>query len=107
MSVILSPELTTSEVWLKIKTYSEKEMAKLGLREHVVNIRTATQEESGVIVGYDESVCVQYDPGKQTMDLILHKSIADPAGLIALDGPKTFAKVIIVDTLLQITTPDE
>ena len=107
MPVILSPELTTSEVWLSIKTYTEKELSKLGLREHVVNIRTATQEESGVIVGYDESVCVQYDPGNQTMDLILHKSVADPAGLIALDGPENFAKIQIIDTLLQFTMPDE
>ena len=38
MSVILSPELTTSEVWLNIKAYTEKEMSELGLGEHVVNI---------------------------------------------------------------------
>ena len=107
MSVILSPELTTSEVWLNIKAYTEKEMSELGLSEHVVNIRTATQKESGVIVGYDKTICCQYDPSNQTMDLILHKSVADPTGLIALDGPENFAKIQIIDTLLQFTMPVE
>ena len=107
MSVILSPELTTSEVWRNIKTYTEKEMSELGLSEHVVNIRTATQKESGVIVGYDKTICCQYDPSNQTMDLILHKSVADPTGLIALDGPENFAKIQIIDTLLQFTMPVE
>ena len=107
MSVILSPELTTSEVWRNIKTYTEKEMSELGLSEHVVNIRTATQIESGVIVGFDKTICCQYDPSNQTMDLILHKSVADPTGLIALDGPENFAKIQIIDTLLQFTMPVE
>ena len=107
MSVILSPELTTSEVWLNIKAHTEKEMSELGLSEHVVNIRTATQKESGVIVGYDKTICCQYDPSNQTMDLILHKSVADPTGLIALDGPENFAKIQIIDTLLQFTMPVE
>ena len=107
MSVILSPKLTTSEVWRNIKTYTEKEMSELGLSEHVVNIRTATQKESGVIVGYDKTICCQYDPSNQTMDLILHKSVADPTGLIALDGPENFAKIQIIDTLLQFTMPVE
>ena len=107
MSVILSPELTTSEVWLKIKSFTEKEMTQLGLGEHVVNIRTATKKESGVIVGYDKTICCNYDPNNQTMDVILHKSVADPAGLIALDGPENFAKIQIIDTLLQFTMPVE
>ena len=107
MSVILSPELTTSEVWLNIKAYTEKEMSELGLGEHVVNIRTATKEESGVIVGYDRSICCRYDPNNQTMDVIMHKSVADPCGPVVLDGPKNFAKIHIIDTLLQFTMPDE
>ena len=107
MSVILSPELTTSEVWRNIKTYTEKEMSELGLCEHVVNIRTATKKESGVIVGYDKTICCHYDPSNQTMDLIMHKSVADPSGLIALNGPENFAKIQIIDTLLQFTMPDE
>ena len=107
MSVILSPKLTTSDVWLNIKAYTEKEMSALGLGEHVVNIRTATKEESGVIVGYDRSICCRYDPNNQTMDVIMHKSVADPSGLIALDGPENFAKIQIIDALLQFTMPDE
>ena len=107
MSVILSPKLTTSEVWLNIKAYTEKEMSELGLGEHVVNIRTATQKESGVIVGYDKTICCRYDPNNQAMEVILHKSVADPSGLIALNGPENFAKIQIIDTLLQFTMPDE
>ena len=107
MSVILSPELTTSEVWLNIKSFTEKEMSEVGLGEHVVNIRTATKKESGVIVGYDKTICCNYDPNNQTMDVILHKSVADPTGLIALNGPENFAKIQIIDTLLQFTMPVE
>ena len=42
-----------------------------------------------------------------TMDVIMHKSVADPSGLIALDGPENFAKIQIIDALLQFTMPDE
>ena len=107
MSVILSPELTTSEVWLNIKAYAEKEMSEFGLGEHVINIRTATKKESGVIVGYDRSIYCRYDPNNQTMDVIMHKSVADPSGLFALEGPENFAKIQIIDTLLQFTMPNE
>ena len=107
MSVILSPKLTASEVWLNIKAYTEKEMSELGIGEHVVNIRTATKKESGVIVGYDKTICCRYDPNNQAMEVILHKSVADPSGLIALDGPENFAKIQIIDALLQFTMPDE
>ena len=107
MSVILSQELAASEVWLKIKSFTEKEMTELGLGEHVVNIRTATKEESSVIVNNDRSICCQYNPNNQTMDFIMHKSVADPCGPVVLDGPNKFAKIHIIDTLLQFTMPDE
>ena len=107
MSVILSQELAASEVWLKIKSFTEKEMTELGLGEHVVNIRTETKEESSVIVNNDRSICCQYNPNNQTMDFIMHKSVADPCGPVVLDGPKNFVKIHIIDALLQFTMPDE
>ena len=107
MSVILSPAQAASEVWLKTKSFTEKEMTELGLGEHVVNIRTATKEESSVIVNNDRSICCQYNPNNQTMDFIMHKSDAVPSGLIVLDGPIIFVKMRIIDTLLQFTIPAE